>query len=71
MTSYLNAFFAVETLRNTATEMEDAPPRILLIGESRHTVAKILLNYSIRRGKTPVYVDLDCNKVQCHVLPNS
>lgn len=62
MASYLNAFFALETLRCAAAEVQDSPPRILFIGESRHTVARIFLNYSVRRGKTPVYVDLDCNK---------
>lgn len=63
MSAYMNAFFAVENLRLASAQKQDAPPNVLFIGESRHTVAKIFLNYSVRQGKVPVFVDLDCNKV--------
>lgn len=59
MHAYLNTHLAIEGLRREAAERQNDPPRILVIGGSRTTVSRILLNYGIRSGRTPMYVDLD------------
>lgn len=62
MPVYLNIHFALETLRNRAAAAQDEPPRVLIVGNSRHTVARILCNYAVRSSKLPILVDLDTNR---------
>lgn len=59
MPVYLNIHGALETLRQRAAQNNDEPPRVLLVGSSRHTVTRILANYAVRSGKRPLVVDLD------------
>uniref|UniRef100_A0AC34F8L1 Protein CLP1 homolog n=1 Tax=Panagrolaimus sp. ES5 TaxID=591445 RepID=A0AC34F8L1_9BILA len=68
MAIYLNTHYALEMHRQIALQkaaMGDLTargPRILLTGPmdvGKSTVSRILLNYAIRFGHTPIYVDLD------------
>lgn len=59
MPVYLNIHGALETLRQRAAQSNDEPPRVLLVGSSRHTVGQILSSYAVRSGKRPLVVDLD------------
>lgn len=56
---YLNTHLAIEGLRRDAADRQGEAPRVLVVGGSRTTVSRILLNYGIRAGHTPMYVDLD------------
>jgi polyribonucleotide 5'-hydroxyl-kinase len=56
---YLNTHLAIEGLRMDAVERQDEAPRVLVVGASRSTVTRTLLNYAVRAGRTPVYVNLD------------
>lgn len=62
MPIYLSTHFAIEEMRRQAFAQQDEPPRALIVGSSRHTVATILTNYAVRSGKTPLLVDLDTNR---------
>lgn len=57
--AYLNTHLALEGLRREAVDRQGEAPRVLVVGGSRTTVSRILLNYGIRAGHTPLYVDLD------------
>jgi polyribonucleotide 5'-hydroxyl-kinase len=68
MVIYLNTHYGLEMHRQMAQQklaMGDITargPRILLAGQTdvgKSTVCRILLNYAIRFGHTPIYVDLD------------
>jgi polyribonucleotide 5'-hydroxyl-kinase len=59
---YLNIHFSLENLRQQAAAKGEEPPRVLVIGSSRHTVAKVLGNYAVRSGRTPIIADLDTNR---------
>jgi len=61
MISYLNVSFAIETVRQQY-EAEDKPgPRVLVCGAQdvgKTTLCRILLNYGVRLGRRPLYIDL-------------
>ncbi|RKP21191.1 Clp1-domain-containing protein, partial [Rozella allomycis CSF55] len=54
MPIYYNLHLALEQRR-----MLKKSPRILLIGSGRNTASKILANYAVRMGRSPLYIDLD------------
>jgi polyribonucleotide 5'-hydroxyl-kinase len=72
MICYLNVSMAIETLRqeyekenenNKSTEdyVEKLGPRVLICGAQdvgKSTLARILLNYGVRLGRRPIYIDL-------------
>ena len=72
MITYLNVSMAIETLRqqyekenedNKGVEdyVEKLGPRVLICGAQdvgKTTLARILLNYGVRLGRRPIYVDL-------------
>lgn len=71
MMFYLNVHGYLEKMRQAATETRDEAtenrlgPVVLLCGPAdvgKSTVCKILLNYAVGCGRTPIYVDLDVNQ---------
>lgn len=66
MVQYLNVHTGLEQMRRRA---DDAPrstgsigPIVMVVGPTdvgKSTVCKILLNYAVRMGRRPIYVDLD------------
>lgn len=62
MTMYLNCHAALEQLRRDAETKEKRGPITLIVGPcdvGKSTVCRILLNYGVRMGRRPVFVDLD------------
>ncbi|WKX98749.1 hypothetical protein Q1695_013993 [Nippostrongylus brasiliensis] len=69
MVIYLNTHAALEQLRQhsegqMAVDGNENPkgPRIMLVGPTdvgKTTVCRILCNYAVRQGRSPVYIDLD------------
>uniref|UniRef100_A0A0N5A978 Protein CLP1 homolog n=1 Tax=Syphacia muris TaxID=451379 RepID=A0A0N5A978_9BILA len=67
MVIYLNTHAALEQLREHAetavSQKEDAQgPIIMIVGPTdvgKTTLCRILCNYAVRQGRTPIYVDLD------------
>lgn len=62
MLQYLNSHAALEQLRVIADECNERGPIAMVVGPcdvGKSTVCKILLNYAIRQGRTPICVDLD------------
>ncbi|CAB0017085.1 unnamed protein product, partial [Nesidiocoris tenuis] len=61
---YLNCHACLEQLRMKAENESDVKrgPITMIVGPSdvgKSTVCRILLNYAVRMGRTPVFVDLD------------
>lgn len=62
MIQYLNSHVALENLRTQADENNENGPVAMIVGPcdvGKSTVCKILLNYAVRQGRTPIFVDLD------------
>jgi len=64
MMIYLNTHAALEQLRQKAEQAQDGSrgPITLLVGPTdvgKSTVCRVLLNYAVRMGRRPIYVDLD------------
>ncbi|EPB71382.1 hypothetical protein ANCCEY_09515 [Ancylostoma ceylanicum] len=69
MVIYLNTHAALEQLRQHSEEQvavgggeNPKGPRIMLVGPTdvgKSTVCRILCNYAVRQGRSPVYIDLD------------
>lgn len=63
MVIYLNTHAALEQIRRVAeTDPSLRGPRIMLVGPTdvgKSTVCRILCNYSVRMGRSPILVDLD------------
>lgn len=62
MSSYANAHFALENLRDRATQMNETGPRILVVGPEnagKTSVVKILTAYAVKAGRQPMVVNLD------------
>ncbi|CAJ0587733.1 unnamed protein product, partial [Mesorhabditis spiculigera] len=67
MIVYVNAHAALEQLRKAAEKPEDKEragqgPRMMVVGPTdvgKSTFCRILCNYAVRQGHTPIYVDLD------------
>jgi polyribonucleotide 5'-hydroxyl-kinase len=62
MIQYLNTHAALEQLRNTAENKNTKGPILMVVGPmdvGKSTLCKILLNYSVRSGHRPIFVDLD------------
>lgn len=71
---YLNAHYALETMREKAEEelTKSIPnfnahgPCIMIAGPmdvGKSTLCRILCNYAVREGRTPIFVDLDLGQV--------
>lgn len=62
MVQYLNSHAALEQLRLSADEKGENGPIAMVVGPcdvGKSTVCRILLNYAVRHGRTPIFVDLD------------
>lgn len=65
MVQYLNSHAALEQLRIAADEQKEDGlngPLAMVVGPcdvGKSTVCRILLNYAVRQGRTPIFVDLD------------
>lgn len=62
MLQYLNSHAALEQLRIMADEQNELGPIAMVVGPvdvGKSTVCKIFLNYAVKQGRTPLFVDLD------------
>uniref|UniRef100_A0A182WIY4 Protein CLP1 homolog n=1 Tax=Anopheles minimus TaxID=112268 RepID=A0A182WIY4_9DIPT len=62
MVMYLNANSALEHLRNKAEQEDAQGPIAMVVGPTdvgKTTLCRIFLNYAVRLGRRPIYVDLD------------
>ncbi|KAI8319692.1 putative cleavage/polyadenylation factor ia subunit clp1p [Martensiomyces pterosporus] len=69
MDSYINVHMALQQLRVQAHHevsenggSSKAAPRVMIVGpedSGKTSLAKLLLNYAVRQGEAPLYVDLD------------
>ncbi|DAZ95851.1 TPA: hypothetical protein N0F65_009125 [Lagenidium giganteum] len=62
MNSYLNIHAQLQRRREQARARQAAGPRVLVAGpvdSGKSTLTQILLNYALRLGEKPTYVDLD------------
>jgi len=54
---------SIEALRETALKQQADSPRVLILGSSRSTITRMLLNYAVRAVRTPLAVDVDVDNV--------
>lgn len=62
MVQYLNCNAALEHLRTKAEQDEAQGPVVMIVGPmdvGKTTLCRIFLNYAVRLGRRPIYVDLD------------
>lgn len=62
MVQYLNTHSAIESMRKKAEERGTKGPIALIVGPTdvgKSTLCRILLNYAVRLGHRPIFVDLD------------
>lgn len=62
MVQYLNTHTALEQLRTNAEEKSTQGPIVMIVGPQdvgKSTLCRILLNYAVRMGRRPIYVDID------------
>ncbi|XP_038044313.1 polyribonucleotide 5'-hydroxyl-kinase Clp1-like [Patiria miniata] len=62
MTVYLNTHAALEQMRQQAEQEGTRGPRVMVIGPTdvgKSTVCRLLLNYAVRVGRRPTFVDID------------
>ncbi|XP_014774939.1 polyribonucleotide 5'-hydroxyl-kinase Clp1 [Octopus bimaculoides] len=62
MVMYLNVHGALEQMKRKASEELTPGPRIMIVGPKdvgKSTVCKLFLNYCVRAGHAPLFVDID------------
>lgn len=62
MHQYLNVHEVLQARRTAASTTAEEGPRVMIVGPTdvgKSTVCKILLNYAVRAGSCPAFVDLD------------
>ena len=62
MVSYANTHFALEALRDDASDNYKVGPRVLVVGPEnagKTSLVKLLAGYAIRSGRIPVIANLD------------
>lgn len=70
MVIYLNCHAALEFMRNTAEQENGNGPIAMVVGPAdvgKSTVCNLLLNYAVRMGRRPIFVDLDVGQGQISV----
>lgn len=70
MVIYLNCHAALECMRNTAEQENGTGPITMVVGPAdvgKSTVCNLLLNYAVRVGRRPIFVDLDVGQGQISV----
>lgn len=67
MTMYLNFHIGLEKMRKNAEERDSRGPVTMIVGPQdvgKSTVCRILLNYAVRMGHVPMFVDVDVGQGQ-------
>lgn len=67
---YLNAHAALEQLRKKAETDNSRGPVTMIVGPmdvGKSTLCRFLLNYAVRMGRRPIFVDLDVGQGQISV----
>jgi hypothetical protein len=67
---YLNAHAALEQLRKKAETDNSRGPVTMIVGPmdvGKSTLCRLLLNYAVRMGRRPIFVDLDVGQGQISV----
>lgn len=67
---YLNVHAALEQQRVAAETENTRGPVTMIVGPGdvgKSTLTKLLLNYAVRMGRRPIYVDLDVGQGQISV----
>jgi len=67
MLPYLNTHLGLEKLRTQAIMEGKKGPRVMVVGPTdvgKSTLCKLLLNYAVRSGRQPIYVDIDVGQGQ-------
>lgn len=67
---YLNVHAALEQQRVAAEQENTRGPVTMIVGPGdvgKSTLTRILLNYAVRMGRRPIYVDLDVGQGQISV----
>ncbi|XP_077979250.1 polyribonucleotide 5'-hydroxyl-kinase Clp1-like isoform X2 [Glandiceps talaboti] len=62
MVTYLNTHAALEQMRQQAERDESRGPRVMVVGPTdvgKSTLCRLLLNYGVRVGRRPTFIDLD------------
>ena len=62
MVSYINAHAAMDKLRHSAKEKNTLGPRVMVVGpqdSGKSTLCRTLLNYGVRAGWKPTFIDVD------------
>ncbi|XP_076460941.1 polyribonucleotide 5'-hydroxyl-kinase Clp1-like [Babylonia areolata] len=70
MTMYLNTHAAMEQMRAKADIEETRGPRVLVVGPTdvgKSTLCRLLVNYAVRCGRSPILADLDVGQGQVSV----
>lgn len=70
MIIYLNNHVALEQMRDKAEKTGQRGPRCLVVGPQdvgKSTLCRILLNYAVRMGRAPIFVDLDVGQGEISV----
>lgn len=73
MIQYLNTHSAIEQMRATSEKKGTLGPITLVVGPTdvgKSTLCKILLNYAVRLGHRPIFVDLDVGQ-GCISIPGT
>eukprot|EP00058_Branchiostoma_floridae_P009643 XP_002595131.1 hypothetical protein BRAFLDRAFT_118599 [Branchiostoma floridae] len=62
MVMYVNTHAALEQMRQQAQDQGKRGPRVMIVGPTdvgKSTLCRLLLNYAVRLGRRPTFVDLD------------
>ncbi|RKP04708.1 Pre-mRNA cleavage complex II protein Clp1-domain-containing protein [Thamnocephalis sphaerospora] len=65
MPIFLNIHTALEQRRATAETMKTSGPRVVVVGahdSGKTSLVKLLLNYAVRQGRQPMFVNLDISE---------
>lgn len=70
MVTYANCHAALEFMRMEAEKENKKGPTAMIVGPTdvgKSTVCRILLNYAVRMGRRPIFVDLDVGQGQISI----
>nr|XP_006825168.1 PREDICTED: polyribonucleotide 5'-hydroxyl-kinase Clp1-like [Saccoglossus kowalevskii] len=62
MVTYLNTHAALEQMRQQSEREDKQGPKVMIVGPTdvgKSTLCKLLLNYAVRVGRRPTFIDLD------------
>lgn len=70
MIVYANIHAVLEQMRQKAEQKGTKGPTVMLVGPSdvgKSTLCKLLLNYAVRQGRRPMFVELDVGQGQISI----